>query len=117
MRTSFKAVSLAIPAYFSPFVFAYNDALLFQGSLVDVVLVTCTTFFAGIAIAAGLIGYFLRSCNWLRRGILFLCGLLLIIQSLWAHLAGIAIFVALCAEQWCTYTKDRSAIKDSDVNT
>ncbi len=66
MKTAFNATRLAIAAFIVPYIFAFNNTMLFIGdfSPLDVVQVVLTSSVGMFLIAAGMIGYMLRDLNW-----------------------------------------------------
>lgn len=91
LKTGFLSVLLAIPAFVVPFTFAYNEALLLNGTLIDVALGTATSligvFFIGMAIA----GYTNKEVNMLFRAVMFLGGVCMIIPNNLLSLVGIVL--------------------------
>lgn len=88
LKTGGLSILLAIPAFIVPFTFAYNDALMLNGSMMDIVLGVVTSavgvFFVGIAIA----GYTRRNMNWTARILMFIGGIAMIVPQMTVSLIG-----------------------------
>ncbi len=93
LKTGFLSVLLAIPAFLVPFTFAYDQALMLNGGIVDIVICTVTAvigvFFMGISIA----GYLKKDMNMIVRIIMFLGGVCMFTPSMAASAVGIVICV------------------------
>lgn len=91
MKTAFNATMLAIAAFIIPYVFAYNQALLFiDTSPLQVIQVVITSFIGMFSIAAGMIGYMFKDLKLIIRVICIACGLLLIHPGALTDVVGIA---------------------------
>lgn len=100
MRTAFNATRLAIAAFIVPYIFAFNNAMLFINTTpIDVILVILTSFVGMFLLASGLMGYMLKDLNWPMRGICLAGGLLLIYPGWQTDLIGIAILVGMIVLQ------------------
>ena len=82
MKTGIEAMRIGAVIYFIPSFFVFNPALLMQGILGDIVLVTATALFGIVFIAAALQGYLLflgklgaNPVSLFGRVLLFLAGL------------------------------------------
>lgn len=100
MKTAFNATRLAIAAFIVPYIFAYNNAMLFIDTtplqVVQVIITSCAGMFL---LAAGLMGYMLRDLNWPVRFLSVIAGLMMIIPETVTDIAGIVILVALLVAQ------------------
>ena len=98
MKTAFNATRLAIAAFIIPYVFAYNNAMIFVGDNVtalSVITITLSATLGMLSIAAGLMGYLTRDTNMLFRIILVAGGLLMIVPGTVTDLIGLAVLVAV----------------------
>ena len=98
MKTAFNATRLAIAAFIIPYIFAYNNAMIFVGDNVtvwSVVSITISATLGMLAIAAGLMGYLIRDTKMIARIALVAGGLLMVIPGTVTDLAGLAILVAI----------------------
>lgn len=75
MRTSMAAFALSAVAFFIPFSFIFDEAVLFTGSYLKVAYVTAGLFLATAIWAVALGGYWFRRLNSLERGLAGLTGL------------------------------------------
>ena len=98
MKTALNATRLAIAAFIIPYIFAYNNAMIFVGDNVtvwSVVSITISATLGMLAIAAGLMGYLIRDTKMIARIALVAGGLLMVIPGTVTDLAGLAILVAI----------------------
>jgi len=100
MKTAFNATMLAIAAFIIPYVFAFNEALLFINTTpMQVIQVVVTSFLGMFAISGGMIGYMFRDLNPILRLISVGCGLMLIHPSLTTDLVGIFVVGVIVVTQ------------------
>ena len=100
MKTAFNATMLAIAAFIIPYVFAYNEALLFINTTpLQVIQVVVSSFVGMFAISGGMIGYMLRDLNPILRIISIGCGLMLIYPSIGTDVLGIIVIGSIVAMQ------------------
>jgi TRAP-type uncharacterized transport system fused permease subunit len=92
MRTGFTALGLALAGFIVPFMFAYNQALLFQGPLWNVLFTTGTAILGVIALAACVQNYYISKLNLLERILFAITALTLIKPGLWTDICGLVIF-------------------------
>ena len=94
LKTGGLSVILAIPAFLVPYTFAYDEALMLNGSIVNILLCAGTAivgvYFIGVAIA----GYFKGEINMVFRAMMFVGGVLMFVPSTMASVAGIAVCLA-----------------------
>jgi len=101
MKTAFNATRLAIAAFIVPYIFAFNNAMLFVNTTpFEVVQVVISSFVGMFLIASGLMGFMTRDLNWPMRLICIAGGLCLIIPGTPTDLTGIAVLVVMLAIQW-----------------
>ena len=112
MRTAFNATRLAIAAFIVPYIFAFNNTMLFIGdfSPLDVVQVVLTSSVGMFLIAAGMIGYMLRDLNWGVRIVCIAAGLMLIHPGTLTDIIGIGVLVVVLVCQIIT-GKGSKAVK------
>lgn len=115
MRTAFNATRLAIAAFIVPYIFAFNNTMLFIGdfSPLDVVQVVLTSSVGMFLIAAGMIGYMLRDLNWGVRIVCIAAGLMLIHPGTLTDIIGIGVLVVVLVFQIIT-GKGSKAVKRPD---
>ena len=112
MKTAWNATRLAIAAFIIPYIFAYNNAMIFVGDDVtvwSVVSITVSATLGMASIAAGLMGYLIRDTKWISRIALVAGGLLMVIPGTVTDLAGLAILVAILVLQRIENKKDKAA--------
>ena len=112
MRTAFNATRLAIAAFIVPYIFAFNNTMLFIGDFgpLDVVQVVLTSSVGMFLIAAGMIGYMLRDLNWGVRIVCIAAGLMLIHPGTLTDIIGIGVLVVVLVFQIIT-GKGSKAVK------
>jgi TRAP transporter 4TM/12TM fusion protein len=101
MATGWTAMRFGWSAYIVPFLFVYSPAILMQGSIADIVVVTISSI-AGIwLICAAMTGYFTRVLRIHMRLAFVAAGLMLLSPHqlsefmLWVNIAGGALGIAL----------------------
>ena len=111
MKTAMNATRLAIAAFIIPYIFAFNNVMLFIGdfNVLDVVQVVVTSSVGMFLISAGMIGYMLRNLNWLLRVLCIGAGLMLIHPGTITDIAGILVLVSLLVFQILTNKKQAAA--------
>ena len=112
MKTAWNATRLAIAAFIIPYIFAYNNALIFVGSDVNFLSVASIVISATLgmaSIASGLMGYLIRDMKAISRVALVIGGLLMVIPGTVTDLAGLAVLVAVLVLQRIENKKDKAA--------
>ena len=101
MKTAWNATRLAIAAFIIPYIFAYNNAMLFVSTTpFEVVQVVISSFIGMFLVASGLMGFMTRDLNWIMRIVAVIGGLCLIIPGTVTDLTGLGVLVLLLAIQW-----------------
>jgi len=101
MKTAFNATRLAIAAFIIPYIFAYNNAMLFVNTTpFQVIQVIISSFVGMFLVASGLMGFMTRDLNWTARLVAIAGGLCLIIPGTVTDLTGLGVLVVLLAIQW-----------------
>ncbi|WP_404456648.1 TRAP transporter permease [Virgibacillus necropolis] len=117
MKAGVTAVKLAIAAFIIPYMFVSQPILLLQGdaNVMNVSIAVITAMLGMMSISSGMIGYFVKSVNWLERIFLFGGGLLLVYPDLKFSLVGLVIFGAIAAIQF-TRNKSNKTGQQSSVS-
>ncbi|AXY41932.1 TRAP transporter fused permease subunit [Halomonas sp. JS92-SW72] len=105
-RTALTATKISLGGFLIPYMFIYHPPLLGDGTALQIALAVGSGVLGITALAASTIGYFLRPCSWLERGLLLAAALMLISGQLITDVGGIALIGALFAWQ---YLKNRQA--------
>ena len=93
-KTGLNAVKLAIAAFIVPYIFVFNQKMLFIGAQwYDILQIGVTSIFGMIGIAAALEGYFTRHAHLLQRLLFLAGGLLLVEPGLLTDILGIVIIL------------------------
>ena len=96
MKTAFNATRLAIAAFIIPYIFAFNQAMLFIDTRpIDVILVVITSTLGMLSISIGMIGYFIKDMGLPFRILCVAGGLLMIYPGTVTDLIGVAILVTV----------------------
>ena len=112
MKTAWNATRLAIAAFIIPYIFAYNNALIFVGNDVKFLSVASIVISATLgmaSIASGLRGYLIRDMKAISRVALVIGGLLMVIPGTVTDLAGLAVLVVVLVLQRIENKKDKAA--------
>ncbi len=110
MKTAWNATRLAIAAFIIPYIFAFNNAMLFIDTTpFEVVQVVITSFIGMFLVASGLMGFMLKDLNWPMRIICIAGGLGLIIPGTVTDLMGIGVLVVMMVIQMMMGKKEVKA--------
>ena len=112
MKTAWNATRLAIAAFIIPYIFAFNNEMIFVGDDVTVWSVASITISATLgmlSIASGLMGYLIHDLKWISRIALIAGGLLMIIPGTVSDLAGFAVLAAIFVLQTIENKKEKKA--------
>ena len=111
MKTAFNATRLAIAAFIIPYIFAYNNAMIFVGDVtffgVASIVISATLGMASIA--SGFMGYLIHDLKWYSRIALIAGGLLMVIPGTVTDLAGLAILIVILLIQRAENKKEKKA--------
>ena len=111
MKTAVNATKLAIAAFLVPYIFAFNNAMLFINTKpLDVVLVIISSTLGMLLIAIGMVGYFLRDTNMIVRLGCVAGGLLLVYPGTVTDLIGLAVLVSVFLLQKAENARDKKAV-------
>ena len=95
MTTAVEACKLGFAGFIAPFAFCYNNGLMLQGGLMNILSVCVTAFIGTIVISMGFQGWMMWRLNPLERLLFMAGGLLMFIPGTVTDLAGLAIIVLL----------------------
>ncbi len=87
-KTALLAMRLCFAAFFVPFVFVYDQALLLRGGLIEILSVVVRTGAATVFLSAGLMKYWRKELGILRSGLLLIAGALQLVPNIYANLLG-----------------------------
>ena len=111
MKTALNATRLAIAAFIIPYIFAYNNAMIFVGDVtffgVASIVISATLGMASIA--SGFMGYLIHDLKWYSRIALIAGGLLMVIPGTVTDLAGLAILIVILLIQKAENKKEKKA--------
>jgi len=93
------AMIKAMAIFYLPVLFVYQPGLLLQGTASEIAMTIVTLALGGVAISAGIEGYFYTRLSTLMRGIAVLLGIALILTHNIYALAPLLIFLAFWAWQ------------------
>lgn len=114
MKTGFAALGLAVAGFIVPYMFAYNQALLFNGPLLHVVFSTLTAALGIVALSAGVQGFYLKDLNILERGLLLAAALCLMIGGTVTDIVGFIILggIFIYQKQWFRLSNNSHEIEE-----
>ena len=93
--TGWQASKLGLAAFLVPFMFVYNETLLFEGTFFDIGLSIILGSLGVIALAAGVQGHAFNKLNLIQRLAAFAGGLLLIDSGYITDITGIAMIAGV----------------------
>jgi len=91
IKIAMSAVRLSIILFVVPFIFVYNQAILLQGGIGQVMLATLTAVLGITALTIALEGWFYGRAFWWQRLLALTGGLLMLIPSLPTDFVGLLI--------------------------
>jgi TRAP transporter 4TM/12TM fusion protein len=97
------AMRVAAVAYFVPFMFVFEPALLMLNGWAEwekTALATASAVAGCILLAGGTHGYLLAAARMWERVLLVAAGILLIVPELYSSIAGVVLFAIVAASQW-----------------
>ena len=99
-KTALTATKISLGGFLIPYMFIYHPPLLGNGTPLEIALAVGSGVLGIIALAGSTIGYFLRPCSWLERGLLLIAALMLITGQLLTDVIGIVLIVGLFIWQY-----------------
>ncbi len=101
LRTGLNSVKLAIAAFLVPYIFAFNEKMLFIGTQwYDVAQIAVTAIIGMIGVGAAVEGYFTRHAHPIQRLLFLVGGLMLIEPALVTDMIGIILIATATSWQW-----------------
>ena len=91
----YKAFWYGIVSFLIPYVFVYGEALLMNGTVIEIISTSVFAIIGTMAIGMAIVGYVLTDANAIMRILLVIAGVLMIWVGLASSLTGTAIFVAI----------------------
>lgn len=96
MKTGLQSFKLSVAGFLVPFVFVYNQGLFFEGGVVNIIFVICTTAIGTIALSVGLEGFLYRQISMFMRTLLIVFGIATIIPEFLSSVVGtVAIIIMM----------------------
>ncbi len=99
VRTGIIATRLGLAGFIVPYMFVFAPALLWRGEWLEIGWATVTACVGVIALAAGAMGFFVRSASWVERLALVAAALLLIKPGIYTDMAGFILLAGVWAFQ------------------
>jgi TRAP transporter 4TM/12TM fusion protein len=107
--TGLWAMRVAATGFIVPFMFVYGPSLLFIGSAFDIITSSISASFGVIALAAGMIGWFVKEVKPWERVVLVIAAVLLIKPGLYTDAVGYILLAFIYVRQKY-FLKDRPAM-------
>jgi TRAP transporter 4TM/12TM fusion protein len=95
IKTGFTALLTAMAGFLVPYMFIYNNHLLFQGNLFQIVFAFGTALMAIIGLAAAVQGYYFSALTIFERALLLVVPFLLIVPNIVTDVIALAILVGV----------------------
>lgn len=112
-KTALTATKYSIPSFIIAYMFVYSEALLFKGSLIDIII-TFITALIGVAGFAGFLQrWWLRKSNWIENIIIGGGSILLIVPNIVTSSIGFVILLLITVYQYVTNKKKQAHISDA----
>lgn len=97
LKTGGLSVILAAPAFLVPYTFAYNEALMLNGTLIEIIICAVTAIIGVFFMGASIAGYINKEMNIVIRLIMFVGGVLMFAPNTITSIVGIVICAATYA--------------------
>jgi len=97
--TGIWAMRVAVAGFIVPFMFVYGPSLLFIGSAFDIITSGISASFGVIALAAGMMGWFIKKAETWERIVLLIAAFLLIKPGLYTDAAGYILLLLIFLRQ------------------
>ena len=97
--TGLWAMRVAAAGFIVPFMFVYGPSLLFIGSAFDIITSAISASIGVVALAAGMMGWFLKEANYFERAILIVAAFLLIKPGLYTDAIGLVLLIIVIVIQ------------------
>lgn len=91
MSTAVQAVKLAFAGYTVPFIFLLNPALIFEGSIAEIVMAVIMALIAIFLVSVGIEGVLLRTLSAFYRGLFIISGFAIFVPELYSTILGIVL--------------------------
>ncbi|MAW27153.1 MAG: C4-dicarboxylate ABC transporter permease [Actinobacteria bacterium] len=78
MRTALESVRIGWPAYLIPFLFVVTPELLFEGSLIAILLLFCKSVVGVFIITSGIVGFINTNLNFISRCAFLILGVMIL---------------------------------------
>lgn len=111
IKIGFTAVQLAIVTYIMPLFFAYEPALIGQGSLPNIALAMISGIIGCFGLSISTVGFFSRKLNILIRIILFAASLLCIYPGYITDVVGYAVIIIITGYEVIMNKKDQAKLR------
>ncbi len=95
IKTGFTALVTAMAGFLVPYMFVYNNHLLFQGNLLQIAFSFGTALMAIIGLAAGVQGYYFSVLSIFERVLMLIVPFLLIEPNIITDVIGLVILVSV----------------------
>ena len=108
-KTGWVATRIGLVAFVVPFMFAYDQTLLMEGPVFDVVIDMISACLGAASFALAGVGFMFRRLHIWERALVFVAGLLLVFPEKLYSLAGLILLALLLAPQLAARRAQRSA--------
>lgn len=105
MKTGVEACKLGFAGFVVPFMFAYNDLLLFHGPLLEIAWAAVTALIGVIVMSAGFQGWFLKRASWVERVLLLGAGLGMVKPGFYTDMVGLSVVAVVIIYELATKKK------------
>ncbi len=106
-ETGVAAFKIAFPGFLIPFIFVYDQGILLDGSLANIIWRTVISIIGVAGLAGAIMGYYAKQTGPIVRILLFVGSIALIIPEQISDFVGLAMLVGIYA--WQKYRKTAAA--------
>jgi TRAP-type uncharacterized transport system fused permease subunit len=97
--TGIWAMRVAVAGFIVPYMFVYGPSLLFIGSAFDIITSSVSASFGVVALAAGMMGWFVKKVNVWERIALLVAAVLLIKPGIYSDAVGYILLLLVFLKQ------------------
>jgi len=93
VKIGFKAFAYALPGFIIPYVMVYDQAILLQGSVIQIIFAVSSSMIGVYSLCSAVAGWLFTKLGYLERGLLLAGGVLLIFPETVSSLIGFVLLL------------------------
>lgn len=112
-KTGWRAFGFVLAGFLIPFILVYNQALILEGPVTDIIAVIFTSLVGIYVLAGAVAGIYLVEASIWERGVGAIAAMLLVVPELVTDLLGLAVVAGLFAVQFFKLRRQRLSLQNS----